>query len=83
MLQALCGWRELSNSGKSQNGGRKEPLEIPVSADGKDLSLLRADVAVEKTVESGTKARGSVLRGKNRSLTLGVLFSAGWQQARP
>lgn len=77
MVQALCGWRELSNSGNTQNGGRKEPLEIPVSADGKDLLLLRTDAAAEKTVESGIKARGSVLRGKNRSLNSGVLFSAG------
>lgn len=66
MLQALCGWREFSNSGNTENNGRKEPLQIRVSTDGRDLLLLRTDAA-EKTVESGSKATGSVPREKSRS----------------
>lgn len=49
---------------------------ICVRADGRDLSLLRTDAA-EKTVESGSKVGGSVLRGKSMSLNSGAMFSAG------
>ena len=69
-------WREFSNNGNTENDGRKGPLQIHVSADGRDLSLLRTEAA-EKTVESGSKARGSVPRGKSRSLNSGAMFSAG------
>lgn len=63
ILQALCGWREFSNRGNTENNGRKEPLKICVSADGRDLLLLRTDAA-EKTVECGSKARGPVPGGR-------------------
>lgn len=48
---------------------RKEPLQIHICAAGRDLPLLGIDV-VEKTVGSGTKARG----GKSRFLNLRVVF---------
>lgn len=76
ILQALCGWRKFRNRGNTENNGRKEHLKICVSADGRDLLLLRTDAA-EKTVECGSKARGSVPRRKSRSLNSGAVFSAG------
>lgn len=72
----LCGWTEFSDHGKTENKGGKEPLQIHICAAGRDLPLLGIDAA-EKTVGSGTKARG----GKSRFLNLRVVFSAGCQQA--
>lgn len=67
---------EFSNHGKTENKGKKEPLQIHICAEGRDLPLLRIDAA-EKTVRSGTKPRV----GKSRFLNLSVVFSTGYQQA--
>lgn len=75
-LQCLCSWMEFHNHGRTGNKGRKEALQIHICADGRDLSLLRIDAA-EKTVGSGTKARG----GKSRFLNLIIVFSTGYQRA--
>lgn len=61
---------------ETQNDGRKEPLQIHVSDDSRDLLLLRTDAA-EKTLDSGRKARGSVLKEKSRSLNSGAMFPVG------